>query len=455
MVPLLLSAPLWLGCDGQDIDDDVLPTSPTLPLVGSHPLQFRERVPKNLIFLSIDTMRKDHLGQHGDLGLTPFLDQIAREGVVLDDHLQCSNWTYGSTTCTLAGRTNIERGQLPRLNGNEETRTKVPEGTPFLSTWLGQQGYYSVLVSANDWLGLTWGNAQGYDEVLRPGGNALSAKDVGMEAISSAIDEGKADKWFMHLHFMEPHAAYDPPASNIIGEDALEPWPDDLTDRPTHYAKRDEWPQMSEEDQDLLERHLRLLYEGEIRTMDERIEDIWNDLEREGYLNDTLVVIWNDHGEQFWEHGNQTHAYSMYGEENDGFALFWSRNIQPARWEQPTSTTDLVPTILDILSIDMPDEVTGYPVGTAPASRPIYGEALARIGGINVVTLDDWKMHFRWYGAVEVYDRGSDPGETINLYDPEDPKTLELWDLIRPQAEQMATQVVGGSPSPTFPAELP
>src|SRR5687767_14193899 len=97
-IPVLLS--LDVGCDRDDVDDDPLPDQPIGEPVGTNALQFYGRIPKNLIFLSIDTFRKDHIGRYGGPGLTPFLDRIAAEGVTLDDHMQCANWTFGSTTCT-------------------------------------------------------------------------------------------------------------------------------------------------------------------------------------------------------------------------------------------------------------------------------------------------------------------------------------------------------------------
>lgn len=446
---------LLFACNPPDVEDDPLPTDTTLERVGSDVLQFYGRVPKNLIFLSIDTFRKDHVGAHGNKDLTPFLDRIASQGVVMEDHAQCANWTFGSTTCTLAGRYNIERGHIPRLNGTDATRPKVPDGTPFLATWLGQAGYYSVIVSGNDWLSDNWGNTQGYDEMLRPGGSALAVQSTATRAMKDAIARGDAERWFMHMHFMEPHASYDPPAANIEGRDALDPWPEDLTNRDMHYDARDEWPSMSEAERQLLEAHLRALYEGEIRTIDERLEQAWDDLEKEGYLDDTLVVIWNDHGEQFWEHGHQTHAYQLFGEENDGFLMFWSRNIVPGRYKEPTSTIDLVPTILDLFDLPIPDEVSGLPIGTAPADRPRFAEALARMGGVQTVQRDGLKLHFVWSGNVTFYDRNTDPKETTDLYDPTDPRVLELWSLLKPMAEKMAPLVVGGIPQPNFPDELP
>lgn len=448
-----------VACDRKDIDDDPLPTpdDTSLPLVGTEALRFRGRIPKNLIFLSIDTLRKDHLGTYGNgRQLTPFLDQIAAQGAVFDDHAQCSCWTFGSTTCTLAGRYNIERGHIPRLNGTDENRPPVPPGTPFLATWLGQAGFYSVIVSGNDWLSTNWGNTQGYDESLKPGGGAAAAYNTGTKAIADAVDRGE-DKWFMHLHFMEPHASYNPPEEFIVGEEDLEPWPGDLTDRDIHYEWRDEWPNLTPADQELLNAHLQVLYDGEVRYLDAQLADIWEDLEREGYLDDTLVAIWNDHGEQFWEHDHQTHAYALNREENDGILILWSRNITASRFEGPTTSIDLVPTLLDLYDIEKPPEVTGYAAGSAPADRPRFAEALARMGGVQSVQLDGHKLQYFWSGRVELYDRNTDPNEAVDLYDAAAPsdKAVELWTLLKPMVEAMAPLVVNGDPAPNYPDELP
>lgn len=423
--------------------------------VGHAPLEFIGDKPTNVLFLSIDTLRKDHVGAHGAEGLTPFLDCLAENSVVLDDHMQCSNWTFGSTTCTVAGRSNIERGHIPRLVGGKENRPKVPQDTPFLATWLGGHGYFSLVVTGNSWFSEEWRNTQGYTEEHKPHGNATAVGSKGIKNLKSAIRRGDADRWFMHLHFMEPHAGYDPPNSYLDELDTLEDWPEDLGNRDTHYEWRSEYPNLPDGDRELLEAHLRVRYGGEVAVLDERLAEVWADLDKNGMLDDTLVVVWSDHGEQFWEHGAQTHAFTLHGEETDGIAFVWARNIVPGRWAEPTSAIDIAPTVLDILDLPIPDEVTGIPVGLAPPDRPRYAEAIARRGAVQAVSKDGYKLQYRWSGGLEFYDRQADPLEQENLYNPTDPKVLELWSLLKPQVQRMAPLVVDGNPKPQWPPALP
>jgi len=413
---------------------------------------FCGEIPKNLIFISIDTLRKDHLGWYSEtLKITPFLDAIAATSVTLDNNVQCSNWTFASTSCTLLGRTHVDHGFMPKLVGPES----FPEGTKFLARYLEDEGYYSQLVSGNSWLGDKYQNAQGYTKVSPPGGGRTQkVYDKSMELFDASIQGGLVDdRWFIHMHLLEPHAAYNPPESYLAGLNDLAPIDWDLTTMDAMYDVTAGWPTMTASEQDLLEQHLRVRYQGEIQFVDDQLVDVWQGLVEDGLLDDALVVFWSDHGEAFWEHDRQTHAYSLYGVENDAFVYFWARNIVPERWTGPTQSIDIVPTILSLFDIPIPDDMTGIPIGQAPEDRVRYTMASARLGQVTSVIDGGWKLTMRWQGGITLSNPGNDPSETEDYYDVNDPKTLELWDLLKPRVEAAAPLVP--ETNIIWPSDLP
>jgi len=177
-------------------------------------------------------------------------------------------------------------------------------------------------------------------------------------------------------------------------------------------------------------------YDAELRYLDDQLRTIWADLTARGLLEDTLVVLFNDHGEQIWDHGQQSHAYSLYAEENDGIAVFWSQNILPGAWTGPTSQIDLAPTLIKLLGARVPSEMTGIPLGEASEDRATFALTSARNNTLQSVRQSGHKLIYTWStGGVELYDLAADPGEQANVYDPADPIALALWDLLLPRIE--------------------
>ena len=412
---MMLLVPLLLACSG---DPDAQPLDTSLPPEPdeSIPLVFDGPPPTNVLMISIDTFRRDHLDTYGELGLTPFLGQLAAESVRLDDHVQCSNWTWHSTSCTLAGRYELDVGHIPILVGNREP---IPDGVRTLARVLGENGYGSVLQSRNGWLGPKWNNAQGYD-VVNPtsSGDAYSLLMSAMNKREEAMRIAGADHWLVHAHFLEPHAPYVPPAEYRVGIDELPPLPEgiDLDKQDAHYQALDMLDDLSEEDAAIVLEHMRLRYQGEIRWVDAQLERAWAELDAQGLLDDTLVVVWTDHGEAFFEHGAQTHAHNLYGEENNAILFFWAKNLQPFVYERPTHAVDLVPTVLSTLDIPLDDDLSGYPLGSAPADRVRFTATVAR-QGIQVAALKDGHklLHRAVLDEWFLFDMEADPDEKLDL----------------------------------------
>jgi arylsulfatase A-like enzyme len=466
---VLLLAPLTLAaCTKGDDDPTVDTDTDTTP--SASPLVFGTGAPpKNLLMISMDTFRRDAIGRYGGGTSTPFLDGIAQDGVALDAHTSCSNWTFHATTCVLAGSDPLEWGFVPQLGLDGRIVTNVPAGNTFLSTDLDAAGFTSTLVTTNSLISEQFGNGTGYDDYyLLPGLGNSAASEATAEATTrlQALTASGVDRWFMHVHLMEPHRPYVPPDEYLVGLDALPPIAYDLATFQGHDdAVWDSVNGMPIAERDLIEQHMRLRYAGEIAWLDAQLAAWWQELDANGWLDDTLVVFWTDHGEQMWEHGYQAHAFQLHAEENDAVLLFWSRDLSPTAWTGPTTGVDLAPTLLDLYGAPIPARMTGLPLGAATDDRARFGFSAAKAGIFQSVRQGTDRLVFGWYGAEDVdswqvaaqgtryIDLLADPGEQSTTYDPNDPRVQELWNLLLPRVRQ-ATALLPAEPI-HWPAGLP
>ncbi|MFT4621964.1 MAG: arylsulfatase A-like enzyme [Myxococcota bacterium] len=428
-------------------------TTPTGPTGPAGMLQFDGPAPTNILWVSIDTLRHDVWARYGGEDVMPFLDEKMAEGFVLDDVHQCSNWTGAGTSCTMSGRHGIDDGFEPLLSANNGVDF-VPDETVFFAEILRDRGYRTELLTTNGWLGAEWGNTQGFDTERGLGG--WKAGPVFDEALTDLLSGPTDEPWFFHVHLFDPHAPYDPPEEylgELEGRSRL-PW--DLSSRTEHYAIADDRLSLSPDLQAELETQLRIRYKAEITYMDDMIDDIWPVFDAAGLLDDTLVVFWADHGESFWEHEHQTHAWDLYDEENQVAMFFWAKNLAPGAYAGPVSTIDLVPTLLELYDIEAPPTMTGIPIDDIELGRVRYSMSNARAGIVQSVTRGTQRIQFYWRdGLVVVTDAATDPAETINLYGPADPLTLEMWDLLLPRVLQAEAALDTTRWPLTWPPELP
>jgi arylsulfatase A-like enzyme len=423
---------LWLSIVWACRTDEVAPTPapPRAPLI-----RFDGAPPKNVLMISLDTFRRDKLQRYGGPGIMPFLEGLMEESVVADDHIQCSNWTWHSTSCTLAGRYAEDVGYLPKL---DNSAPPIPEGQRTLARILhDDHGYATALASNNRWLGPKVGNAQGYQIVNPPGpGFAVDMVRRATLGVDLAQLDGGGESWLAHAHVLEAHAPYIPPVEYRVGVDELEPLPFPIDSQGAHYFAAALWPELTDDERLLLQQHLTLRYEGELRWIDAMLELAFVELDAEGRLDDTLVVVWTDHGEAFWEHGVQTHAHHLYAEENDAVLFFWAKNIVPASWSETTHAVDMLPTILDALELPPEPGLPGAVLGMGDPSRPLFVTAAARQGVVQSVVSDGWKLIYSWEDdTLELFDREHDREETTDWLPSIEGQRVadELWQQLEPR----------------------
>lgn len=450
MAPLLSLA--LMSCNPNEGSADAVEPTPTQTgeTTGTFPA-FYGTPPQNLLIISIDTLRPDHLTRYGDSrALMPFFDGLFEQGVALDAHQSCSNWTYPGSQCAMDGYSALDLGQIPDF-----TRTPLPD-RPTLASTLADAGYTTVLATAKSWLGTDTNACHGFQEVIEE--SDVMARTIypsGRDALLDRI-EGSEAPWLLHVHFVEPHTPYSAPDSYVTGLEDLTPVDVDFTDQVDIRASCEDWDTLSEAEQDNLRSHLTLRYAGELRHFDEQLAGIWAELADLGLLQDTLVVFWSDHGEQFFERGLCTHARDLNREESDAVGLLWASNIVPGAVDIPTSHTDLAPTILEILGIDAPDEMTGTPLSQLDPDRAVHSYTDGNRGIIQTLVRGDLKLMYHWGEGSQpsydltmqklLYNLAEDPGEQVNLYDSEDPDVIALWALLMPEVERMDALREGISP---------
>ncbi len=426
-----LGLAMWLLA-GSGCTTSERPPTDTFP-------SFHARVPSNLLVVSIETLRRDHLVRYGaSRDLMPFLEGLASEGVTLDAHRSCTNWTFPAMFCFATGADATHAGWVPRYDA--ETRVPMPD-LPTLAGWLSEAGFHTMLFSTVSWFSSAWNTDAGFQESTCTGAQASVVWTRGLEMIALAQDQG-FDRWFLHLHLNEPHSPYNPPGAYLGDLADLDPIPYDLTTMEGHDEARAALGSLSEAERALVLAHMRVRYAGELRWLDDQVREAWHAFEALDLLDDTLVVVFGDHGEQFWDHGAIGHAYGLHAEETDGLAFFWARDIVPDAWSGLTTHPDLTATLLALEGIDPPPEVGGLPIGTAPEDRPWLGWTAARLGPVQAVALDGFKLLYRWTtGEKELYDLAADPMETVDLYTPDHPAVAPLWDRLLPEVEAMAELV--------------
>ncbi len=407
------------------------------------------RAPSNLLMISIDSFRLSFTDTFGDTprGLTPNLDALMAESVVLRHHRSCSNWTYQSMTCGMTGNYTLSNGYVP-ISGEDEyvDLRALPSDAVLLPEILSDSGFVTGLLSTNSFFSDVYGFDRGFDLYNQlTMGIAGEVTDRGLEMAQTLDATG--DRWYLHVHYVDPHASYDAPPAYL---DDVPPPPSsdlDLSSGVGVYGADEAFADMSDEGQRRFQEYAEAMYGAELSYVDEHIGRLLGTLADLGTLDDTLVVIWSDHGEQLLKRGHLEHHELLHGEESDALALFWAPDIAPRQIELATSHTDLAPTTLAGLGVEAGWEVDGRVLRDTTPEGPVYSNVLQGPHTFQSVDYDGQRLIFGWEGSVELYDLEEDPAELFSDYDPDLESTRMIWGMLAPNVEAMDDYYEGFSPA--------
>ena len=350
----------------------------------------------NVVLITIDTLRADHLGCYGDKQIkTPNIDQLAAEGTRFER-------AFAVVPVTLPSHTTILTGTYPMLSGMHDfSANKLSPSQPTMASVLKQAGYATGAVIGAAVLDSRFGLNHGFDfyydhfDFSRLNEENLDAMERPGNVVADVTLDWLGKNWqtkfFLWMHLYDPHAPYTPP----------EPYR-------TEYAGR--------------------LYDGEIAFADEQVGRLVRFLKEKGVYRNTVIVLAGDHGEGLGEHGEKTHGFFIYNSTMHVPLIIRLPDAAAGRVvEDPVSLVDLMPTVLRAVGVDIPAQVQGKSLlarvrgedaQAAERERTVYGETFMPRLHFNWSELrgaEGAKYHFIDAPRAELYDVGSDPGETHNL----------------------------------------
>ena len=346
----------------------------------------------NVIVLTIDTARRDRYGCYGDEdAITPNLDRLAAEGVLVDDAVTAVPLTLPSHTTLLTGL------DPPRHGVHDNGIDALGPGPSVLAGSLREAGYTTAAFVGAFVVDARFGLDRGFDvydfQVGRTGYrpnqadfNERSASEV-TDATLAWLDDRPRDRpFFVWMHYFDPHLPYTSP---------LATWPA-LKNRP---------------------------YDAEITFADQQLGRLIAWLENRGLAERTIVIVTADHGEALGEHGELTHGMFIYDATMRVPLVIWSPSLLtgPLRLEdRAVGLVDLRATIEDLVGIGAAPDLDGLSLlGDLPADRRLYLETEGPLRTVGSSPLRGLRATTDKYIDApdrEYYDLVADPGETDNLY---------------------------------------
>lgn len=364
---------------------------------------------RNLIVISLDTWRHDHFDSDVSGGpVTPELAALAREGVVFEHAVT----TYPSTS---ASHMSLFTGLYPITHQVRFANDVLGTAWPTLAEILGANGYQTGAVTENAMLLAEAGFMFGFDSYFENKGLGIWSTQG---QIDSTLERGRSwlrrhadERFFLFLHTYQIHSPYEPPAKFVLGPSAEE------------LASKNEPAWVTK---------TRHAYAGEVRYADGALAGFLRELRQSGLLDQSIVVLTSDHGEEFGEHGRMGHSKSVYEEVLRVPLIVWAPGLvrRGTRVESMVSLVDVVPTLLDLLELTSPKPVQGRSLRAALEGRPLVpgaprfaeGPDTENPGKRLVAARTDSHKWIAREGTTtphEIYDLRTDPDESSVLDDAE------------------------------------
>lgn len=394
----------------------------------------------NILFFGIDSLRRDHMSSYGYEKLTtPYLDRIAAQGTLFENHFSPSIPTTPGYASMLTGMDTFGTDVVAlrhegELGGHVKTLSEVLGDAGYNTTCIGFTGNpssrgFQTYLNYESWLP---------DPKTGRSAKAECLNDVAIPELERLAADDKP--FFLFMRHMDPHSPYLPPKPYdriFYGDNETDPDNDSM--EPVYSFRPfgsylQSWIPEGVTD----EKYVTALYDGAIAYMDTCIQSLFAKLQSLGLEEETIVVITSDHGETLYEHDCYFDHHGLYDCTLVVPLILKFPGKVPAgkRVSETTLISDIMPTLLDLAGIRTGIKFDGRSLqglmngGGASSSKPFATISEFYITECTWMRKHGWRTpewklirslepDFHFKPEVELYNIVSDPGENENLADSE------------------------------------
>jgi len=371
----------------------------------------------NIILISIDTLRADHLGCYGYAPpTTPYIDIFRRDAVLFE---KC----MAQSASTLTSHASILTSLVPAHHGAFFAQgVRLPGIILTLAEVLKANGYKTASFNDGGQIAAAFGLDQGFD-LYKSMDADHKIDDLNFDRIfrrtKDWLDGNGSSKFFLFLHTYETHAPYTPKKANLdLFEKAYSgPLPPSISEDLINQINKGA-VKIGLEDK----AHIVAAYDAEIRSMDESFGALMDYLKARKLYDRTIIIFTSDHGEEFGEHGIMaTHSHTLFNEllHVPLLVKFVRSRFASGAVASRVRSIDILPTVLDVVDIPRQPVFEGVSllsfVRGRQSRRPIY--VVSERDMMEIFRSEFWSiMDERWklYDS-KLYDLAADPGEMTDV----------------------------------------
>jgi len=368
----------------------------------------------NIILISIDALRADHLSCYGyHRNTSPNIDRIASQGVLFKNGFSQVTWTLPSLT-------SIFLSQYVWRHKVDHPDKRLGNSFTTLAEILRDRNYTTSAFVGRGFLSSKYGFNQGFEiyddgSPCRRGYYEISSY---ISKLLSWLESVKSRKFFLFIHTYDVHEPYNPPSpySDLYTKGRCEG--KHLRTSKGIKPRKLDASKLTPEEID----YIMAVYDGGINYVDDQLGKIFRKLDQLGIADNTIIIVTADHGEAFKEHGKLGHWHKPYIEEVHVPLIIKGPGIPRNRiYENYVQLIDILPTILKILNIPQRKEMQGRSIlplmsdGEIEEYPKTYSGWLTSSQGIFSLRTKEWTYITNQKRAHELYDRINDPKEQNNI----------------------------------------